>query len=105
VAVLFVLVALVLAVVVVVPVLLFGVELIIVGVVIALGIIGRLVLGRPWIVVAESAAVRGVGFAWKVSGWRGSGRVIGEVADAIESGLEPGQLEVATRTALPRHLL
>jgi hypothetical protein len=79
-------VVLVLAVFVLVPLLLFGIELVIVGVAIAAGIVGRVVLGSPWIVLAESADAPGVGFAWKVSGWRRSARLITEIADAMKAG-------------------
>jgi hypothetical protein len=102
--VLVVIVALVLAVFVLVPLLLFGLELIIVGLVIAAGIIGRVLLGRPWIVVLESEDASGVGFAWKVPGWRQSARVIDEVVDAMQAGVEPEPREAAVRIALPRRV-
>ncbi len=95
------LVALVLVVFVLVPLLLLGIELIAVGVAIAVGIIGRLVLGRPWIVVAESVDAPGVGFGWRISGWRPSARVIAELAEALQAGVEPSP-QGAERVTLPR---
>jgi hypothetical protein len=58
-----VIVALVVALFVIVPLLLFGIELVIVGAAITVGTLGRLFLARPWIVVAESLDGPGVGFA------------------------------------------
>jgi hypothetical protein len=74
-----------------VPVLLFGIELIIVGCVLAAGLAGRILLGRPWTI--EARIVRPVGserqLEWSVSGWHRSGRVIAEVAAALAAGREP----------------
>jgi hypothetical protein len=97
-----VIVALVIAVFVIVPLLLFGIELIAIGAAIAVGALGRLFLGRPWIVVAQSLDGPGVGFAWKVCGIRRSPRVIDEVARALGAGEEPQPGVPAERIALPR---
>lgn len=97
-----VIVALVVAVFVIVPLLLLGIELIIVGVAIALGTLARLFLARPWIVVAESLDGPGVEFAWKVSGIRRSRQLVDEVASSLEAGAEPEPQQPAERIALPR---
>lgn len=82
-------VALVVVVFVVVPLLLFGFELIILGLVLAASIAGRALLGRPWIVQATQVEGDARVMAWKVSGWRTSARVIEEVATALNAGLDP----------------
>jgi len=48
-----------------------GVELLIVGALIAAGTLARLFLGAPRIVVAQSPDGPGVALAWRVSDWRG----------------------------------
>lgn len=61
-------------------------------VVVAAGIVGRVVLRRPWTIVAEEVATsrtdRGVR-TWKVVGWRASGRAVEDVARHLEAGVEP----------------
>ena len=69
-----------------VPVLLFGVELIIVGALLASGMIGRLFLGRPWIIEANSSG--GETLTWEVSGWRQSRHALDETARALAAGRE-----------------
>lgn len=80
-------VALVVIVFVLIPLLLFGIELIIVGVVLAAGMIGRLFLGRPWIIEANSS--RGEALTWEVAGWRRSRHALDEVARALVADREP----------------
>jgi hypothetical protein len=82
-----VVIALVVIVFVLIPLLLFGIELIIVGVVLATGMIGRLFLGHPWIIEANSNG--GQVLTWQVSGWRHSRRALDEVARALAVGREP----------------
>jgi len=74
---------------VVVPLLLFGIELIILGLVVAAGIIGRVLLRRPWLIRARSIGPPRQEMAWKVSGWRHSADAIDEIASAFTSGIEP----------------
>jgi len=77
-----------------IPLLLFGIELIILGLLIALGILGRGFFRRPWIVKASSVDGSDER-AWKVVGlWR-SHKVINEVADALRAGIEPAPAEPA----------
>ncbi len=82
-------VALVVVVFVAVPLLLFGFELIILGLVLAASIAGRALLGRPWIIQACPVEGDAQVMVWKVSGWRMSARVIGEVAMALNAGRDP----------------
>jgi hypothetical protein len=85
-----------------IPLLLFGIELIVLGFAIAAGILGRGLLGRPWIVHATRTGESTPELSWKVSGWRGSARLIDEVATALAAGLDPSPAEaqgVLTQTA------
>jgi hypothetical protein len=79
--------------VVLIPLLLFGIELIIVGFVIAVGIAGRSLLGRPWVVQATPVDNPAGALSWKVRGWRRSRRLIDEVATSLANGLEPAPAE------------
>ena len=74
---------------VVVPLLLFGIELIVAGIVIAVGILSHLLLRRPWLVVARIEEPGARPMAWAVCGWRRSGQVIDDVAGALQAGREP----------------
>jgi hypothetical protein len=77
------------------PLLLFGIELIIVGLLIAAGILGSSLLGRPWVVRATPAGGRDRALAWRVRGLRRSARVIDEVAASLVSGFPPAPVEAA----------
>lgn len=74
---------------VVVPLLLFGIELIALGLVVAAGIVGRTLLGRPWVVQATPSDDRVHVLTWRVVGWRRSAHLIAEVATSLETGLDP----------------
>jgi hypothetical protein len=75
--------------VVVIPLLLFGIELIILGLVIGLAILGRGLLGRPWIVEARRATDTSPTYSWSVSGWRRSRQTIDEVVSSLRAGIDP----------------
>lgn len=79
----------VIAAVIVIPLLLFGIELILLGLLIAIGILGRGLLGRPWIVEARASGAAVPAYMWRVSGWRHSALLIDEVATALSAGLSP----------------
>jgi hypothetical protein len=81
--------------VIVIPLLLFGVELILLGIAVALGILGRALLGRPWVVRATPRGDPASALTWKVVGLKRSARVIEEVAAALASGLSPSPGEAA----------
>jgi hypothetical protein len=76
-----------------IPLLFFGVELIIVGVLLAAGLVGRVVLRRPWVIEATSvdSATSGRQLEWRVSGWRKSSELIDKVASDLAAGREPPQ--------------
>ena len=79
--------------VVLIPLLLFGIELILLGTLIALTIVGRGLLGRPWLVRAEPVDGGGAAIAWRVVGWRRSRRVITEATEALAIGSVPRPAE------------
>lgn len=72
-----------------VPLLLFGIELIVLGLVVAVGIVGRTLLGRPWVVRAVPVGGEARVLAWRVCGWRRSARVIEEIVAALDAGRDP----------------
>lgn len=77
----------------VIPLLLFGIELILLGFVIAASIVGRGLLGRPWIVEARLVSAALPTYTWQVRGWRRSARLADEVAAALAAGLNPPPAE------------
>jgi hypothetical protein len=81
--------------VVLIPLLLFGIELIILGLLVAAGILGRALLGRPWVVRAIPTSGHDPALAWKVTGISRSARVIDEVASSLTQGLPPVPVEAA----------
>lgn len=70
---------------VVVPLLLFGIELIILGLVLALGIVGRSLFGKPWTVAAARPGDREPVALWRVRGWRQSARLIDRICVDLEA--------------------
>jgi hypothetical protein len=84
-------VALVAAVLVVIPVLFFGFELIILGALLAGGLVSRVVLRKPWVIEATAVdpLTSGRQLQWQVRGWRRSRRLIDEVASDLSAGREP----------------
>jgi hypothetical protein len=75
-----------------VPLLLFGAELIILGVVLAAGVAGRVLLRRPWLI--EARIVGGAGglqreLQWQVAGWGASRRLIAALTEDLRAGRDP----------------
>ncbi|HEX8083668.1 MAG TPA: hypothetical protein VF529_05205 [Solirubrobacteraceae bacterium] len=68
---------------VVLPLLAVALEIVIALVLVLAGLIGRILLRRPWTVRAESRERR---LDWRVVGWRESGLLVDEVAAALEHG-------------------
>jgi hypothetical protein len=79
--------------VVLIPLLFFGIELVALGLILAVGILGRALLGRPWVVRAVPLSGQDAELAWSVSGWRRSERVIEEVLASLASGMSPAPAE------------
>ena len=90
-------VALVLIVFVLVPLLLFGLELLLIGLVLAAGSLGHLLLGRPWVIKAWTSDPSGASYEWKIAGWRRSGAAIERIATALAAGENPNLLELDRR--------
>jgi hypothetical protein len=69
------------------PLILIGIDLLWVVVMFAFGLLGRVVLGRPWSVVATSAS--GERREWKVRGFRGAGQLRDTLQAEFDAGLDP----------------
>ena len=87
-------VALVLIVFVLIPLFLFGLELLIVGLVLTAGTLSHLLLGRPWVIQAWTADPNGARYEWQIAGWRRSGAAIDQIATALAAGENPNLLEL-----------
>jgi hypothetical protein len=74
-----------------IPVLFLGIELIVVGVLLASGVMARTIFRKPWVVEARSGdsltSLRLL--EWQVRGWRKAGKLIGQVASELSAGREP----------------
>jgi hypothetical protein len=68
----------------VIPLLLFGLELIILGIVLAIGVVGRSLFGRPWTVTAKPSEDQTPKAAWRVRGWHTSAQLIDQICADIE---------------------
>lgn len=73
---------------VVVPVLLALVDVVGVLLIAGLGLLGRLVLGRPWTIEARAEG-SGAVERWKVQGWRASLVRRDEIAELLAAGVMP----------------
>ena len=87
--------------VIIIPLLLFGIELILLGFLIAAAILGSALLGRPWTVQAVPIGGGDSELTWRVRGWRNSSRVIDEVAASLAAGRTPTPDESLCVTAEP----
>jgi hypothetical protein len=87
--------AVVAVVLVLIPVVFFGLELIILGVLLASGVIARTLLGQPWVVQATSTDPLSSGrrLEWRVRGWRRSRSLIAEVASELAAGHDPSKVQ------------
>ena len=76
-----------------IPLLFFGVELIVLGAFLAAGVIARTVRRQPWVIEARSTdpLTSGRQLEWRVRGWRRSGKLIAQVASDLSNGREPGE--------------
>jgi hypothetical protein len=74
-----------------IPVVFFGIELIVLGVLLAAGVIARTVLGQPWVIEARSADAIAPErrLEWRVRGWRESAKLITRVASDLSAGRDP----------------
>jgi hypothetical protein len=76
---------------VVIPLLFFGVELIILGVLLAAGVVSRVFRRQPWVIEATSSdpLTSGRQLEWRVVGWRKSLKLIDQVVSDLAAGREP----------------
>jgi hypothetical protein len=76
-----------------IPVLFFGIELIVLGMLLAAGVITHTVLGQPWVIEASSTDPLAPGrhLEWRVRGWRRSGKLIAQIASDLSAGREPDE--------------
>lgn len=87
------------AVVLIVPALVFIVELLLIASLVGLGLLGRVLLGRPWTVEAcEQDADHA--YEWKTGGWRASGHLCESVAQQLQAtGMPTGGTRAPPTTA------
>lgn len=86
------------AIVVIVPAVVFAVEVLVVIVIVAAGVIGRLLFGRPWTIEARRSD--GAAHEWQVRGWRASQDQMLVVADQLRAtGLPAGGMRGAIHPA------
>lgn len=92
---LFAIAAIVAAVLVLIPLLFFGLELIILGVLLAAGILARTLLGQPWVIEARSTDPVSPErrLEWRVRGWRKSQTLISEVVAELATGHDPATIQ------------
>jgi hypothetical protein len=69
----------------IVPLLLFGLELIILGILLAAGLVGRSLFGKPWTVTAAPSGDQTPAAAWRVKGWHRSAQLIDQTCVDIEA--------------------
>lgn len=86
-----------------IPLLLFGLELVAAGCLLAASVIGSLFLRQPWLVQATVAGGQMApgGLEWEVVGWRESRALIREVAAAITAGQDPQSVGVPSPVPAP----
>jgi hypothetical protein len=79
-----------------IPILFFGIELVIVGALLASAVIGHTLLGQPWIVEARSTDAESFArlLEWRVRGWRQSGKLISRIAADLSAGHDPRAVEL-----------
>ena len=73
----------------VIPLLLFGIELIIAGLAMAGGIAARSALGRHWIVQAMPNGDPSGTLSWETKGWRRSTQLVENITAELSAGLTP----------------
>jgi len=87
------------------PVVALAIELVLVLIGVIVTVAGRVVLRRPWTVVASARGGRDHRHVWHVKGWRASGTLVDEAAEALRLGRTVPERALTTGTppaALPR---
>jgi hypothetical protein len=70
------------------PVVIFAVEVVVLVVLAVAGLVGRVILRRPWTIVARSD--RDEVRQWRVTGWGAAQAAVDDIARSIGAGIEPG---------------
>lgn len=85
-----------------VPILFFGFELVVLGALLSAGVVGRVVLRQPWVIDATATTPfrSERRLEWQVRGWRKSRTVINAVVADLSAGREPDP-HLTDRHALP----
>ncbi len=76
------------------PVVVLAVEIVVVLLALIAGVFARLVLRKPWHVLARTGEAA---YRWPVKGWRASGARVEQIADALASGSMPPGAELLKR--------
>jgi len=84
------------------PLLGIALELIVLAILFASGLIGRVLLGRPWTVEARNLDDGERSLAFGVKGFGAAGDAAEELASTISASGPPERLSAGERTALPR---
>jgi hypothetical protein len=92
----------VVAVLVLLPLIGIALELIVLAVLLASGLAGRVIFGRPWIVEARNLDDGERSVAYGVKGFRRAGEAVEELAGALSASGPPERLVAGERSALPR---
>ena len=75
----------------VIPLLVALVDVLVLLVIAGLGVVGRIVFRRPWVVEARSSG--GGVLRWRVVGWRASREFRGRAAESLGAGVVPAGAE------------
>jgi hypothetical protein len=79
-------------VVVLLPLIGLALELILVVLLLGSGLVGRLLLRRPWTIEAQALGAEQRSVSYAVKGWGRSGRAVEEIATAIETSAPPDRI-------------
>jgi hypothetical protein len=87
----------VILVVVLLPLIGLALELILVVLLLGSGLVGRLLLRRPWTIEAQDLGAEQRPASYAVKGWGRSGRAVEEIATAIELSAPPKRIAEGIR--------
>ena len=79
------------------PLVAIAIEIVILLILLVAGVVGRVLLRRPWTVEARAGNRR---VRWEVPGWRASGELVEQVARRIVAGEAPHRVELGNQDQL-----